>query len=111
MELNEPLSYEDKKKMYSFFFESEEGELFRKLAEDMRQERLSVAQTAYLHVAQPNEQIAANVNQATGIKAVIDFIDSIELEVKEKRKGEKEQSEWENSNSNRQASLSKLNIT
>lgn len=95
MELNEPLSYEDKKRMYSFFFESEEGELFRKLAEDMRQERLSVAQTAYLHVAQPNEQIAANVNQATGIKAVIDFIDSIELEVKEKRKGEKEQSEWE----------------
>lgn len=111
MALNEPLSYEDKKKMYSFFFESEEGELFRKLVEDMRQERLSVAQNAYLKLPQPNEQIAANVNQATGIQAIIDFIDSIEREVKEKRKGEQKQSEWENSNSNRQASLSKLNIT
>lgn len=112
MVLNEPLSYEDKKAMHTFFFESEEGELFRKLAEDMRQERLSVAQTAYLHVAQPNEQIAANVNQATGIKAVLDFIDSIHNEVEAKKKGEdQKQSEWENSNSNRQASLSKLNIT
>lgn len=112
MELNEPVTYEDKKAMHSFFFESEQGELFRQILKDMQTERLEVAQTAYLHIANPNEQIVANVNQATGIKAVLDFIDSIHNEVENKRKEEeKKQSEWENSNSNRQASLSKLNIT
>ena len=86
MEFNEPISYEDKKRLHSFFFESEEGELFRKLLKDMQEERLDVAQTAYLNLQLPNEQIVANVNQAGGIKAVIDFIDSINIEVKEKKK-------------------------
>jgi hypothetical protein len=74
--------------MYTFFFESEEGELFRQLLKDMQEERFDLAQTAYLKLQMPNEQIAANVNQAGGIKAVIDFIDSIEAEVKEHKKGE-----------------------
>jgi len=86
--LKEPLSYTDKKGMYTFFFESEEGELFRQLLKDMQEERLNLAQSAYLKLQMPNEQIVANVNQAGGIKAVIDFIDSIEVEVKEHKKGE-----------------------
>lgn len=89
MELNEPLSYEDKKKMYSFFFESEGGELFLKLIKDMRLEALETAESVYLKLQCPNEQIAANVGRASGIKSVIDFIDSINVEVKaHKKKGE-----------------------
>ena len=86
--LKEQPSYTDKKGMYTFFFESEEGKLFRQLLKDMQEERLDLAQTAYLKLQMPNEQISANVNQAGGIKAVIDFIDSIEAEVKEHKKGE-----------------------
>lgn len=88
MELNEPITYEQKKAMHSFFFESEQGELFRQILKDMQAERLDVAQTAYLKFQMPNEQISANANQAGGIKAVIDFIDSIHSEVENKRKEE-----------------------
>jgi len=88
MQNNEPLRYEDKKRLHPFFFETEEGELFRQLLKDMQEERLNIAQTAYLKLQMPNEQIVANVNQAGGIKAVIDFIDSIDAEVKERKKGE-----------------------
>ena len=88
MELNEPISYEDKKRMYTFFFDSEEGELFRKIIKDMQEDRLNVAQTAYLKLQMPNEQIAAAVNQASGIKEIIDFIDSIDAEVKAHKEGE-----------------------
>lgn len=95
MEFNEPISYEDKKRLHSFFFESEEGELFRKLLKDMQEERLDIAQSAYLKLQMPNEQIAANVNQAGGIKAVIDFIDSIDNEVKNKKKEAQGKSEIE----------------
>ena len=91
MELNDPITLDDKKRLYAFFFESEEGELFRKILRDMQEERLDIAQSAYLKLQMPNEQIAANVNQAGGIKAVIDFIDSINIEVKEnKKQSEKE---------------------
>lgn len=90
MELNEPLSYEDKKRMYSFFFESEEGELFRKLLKDMHSLELDIAQGAYRNYQLPNEQIVGAVSRAAGIKNVTDFIDSIEREVKEKRKGEEQ---------------------
>ena len=88
MELNEPISYEDKKRMYTFFFDSDEGELFRKIIKDMQEDRLTVAQTAYLKLQMPNEQIAAAVNQASGIKEIIDFIDSIDAEVKAHKEGE-----------------------
>mgnify|MGYP006908809870 CR=1 FL=1 len=91
MELNDPITLDDKKRLYAFFFESEEGELFRKLLKDMQEERLNIAQSAYLKLQMPNEQLAVNVNQAGGIKAVIDFIDSINIEVKEnKKQSEKE---------------------
>ena len=91
MELNDPITLDDKKRLYAFFFESEEGELFRKILRDMQEERLDIAQSAYLKFQMPNEQISANVNQAGGIKAVIDFIDSINIEVKEnKKQSEKE---------------------
>lgn len=88
MELNEPLSYEDKRRMYSFFFESEDGELFRKLLKDMHSGELDVAQGAYLKLQCPNEQIVGAVNRAAGVKSVLDFIDSIEAEVKAHKKGE-----------------------
>lgn len=91
MKLNDPITLDDKKRLYAFFFESEEGELFRKILRDMQEERLDIAQSAYLKLQMPNEQISANVNQAGGIKAVIDFIDSINNEVKEnKKQSEKE---------------------
>lgn len=88
MEHNEPISYEDKRGMYSFFFESEDGELFRKILKDMHSNELDIAQGAYLKLQCPNEQIAGAVNRAAGIKSVLDFIDSIDAEVKAKRKGE-----------------------
>lgn len=88
MELNEPITYEDKKRWHSFFFESEDGELFRKLLKDMQTERLNYAQDMCMKLQNPNEQIAANVNQAGGIKLVIDFLDSIDAEVKEHKKKE-----------------------
>jgi len=87
MEHNE-LSYEDKRRMYSFFFESDEGELFRKLLNDMHSGELDIAQGAYLKLQCPNEQIVGAVNRAAGIKSITDFIDSIEAEVKEHKKGE-----------------------
>jgi hypothetical protein len=88
MELNEPLTYEDKKRMYSFFFESEEGELFIKSVKDMHSSELNTAQSAYLKLQCPNEQIVCATQRAAGIKSVLDFIDCIEAEVKEKKKGE-----------------------
>ena len=83
MELNEPLSYEKKKAMHTFFFESEEGKLFRQQLEDMKTHCLDQA----IRVAN-NELVAANVHQAGGIKSVIDFIDSIHNEVEAHKKGE-----------------------
>ena len=85
---NEPITYEDKRKLYTILFESEAGELLRKIVADMRSEALETAESVYLKLQNPNEQILANVNRAAGIKSVIDFIDSIEAEVKEHKKGE-----------------------
>lgn len=85
---NEPITYEDKRKLYTILFESEAGELFRKIVADMRSEALETAESVYLKLQNPNEQIVASVNRAAGIKSVIDFIDSIEAEVKEHKKGE-----------------------
>ena len=88
MEHNEPLKYEDKKGMYTFFFESEDGKLFRKLIDDMHSAELDIAQSAYLKLVSPNEQIVGAVSRAAGIKEVIDFINSIEAETKAHKKGE-----------------------
>ena len=85
---NEPITYEDKRKLYTILFESEAGELLRKIVADMRSEALETAESVYLKLQNPNEQIVASVNRAAGIKSVIDFIDSIEAEVKEHKKGE-----------------------
>lgn len=85
---NEPITYEDKRKLYTILFESEAGGLLRKIVADMRSEALETAESVYLKLQNPNEQIVANVNRAAGIKSVIDFIDSIEAEVKEHKKGE-----------------------
>lgn len=82
------IEYNEKKAMHTFFFESDEGKLFYEILKDMQSERLDVAQSAYLTMIQPNEQIIANVHQAGGIKAVIDFIDSIHNEVEAKKKEE-----------------------
>lgn len=91
MVLNEPLSYEDKKAMHTFFFESEEGKLFRETLEYMKEHCFDLAVKTI-----QNEAVAANVHQAGGIKAVLDFIDSIHNEVEAKKKGEdQKQSEWE----------------
>lgn len=82
MELKK-LSYEEKKAMHSFFFESEEGKLFRNELEDMKTHCLDQA----MYTVQ-NEAVAANVHQAGGIKAVLDFIDSMHNEVESKKKEE-----------------------
>lgn len=83
MENNEPLRYEEKRAMHTFFFESEEGKLFRKELENMKAHCLDQA----MYTIQ-NEVVAANVHQAGGIKAVIDFIDTIHNEVETHKKGE-----------------------
>ena len=83
MENNEPLKYEEKRAMYTFFFESEEGKLFVKTLKDMQTHCLDQA----MYTVQ-NEIVAANVHQAGGIKAVIDFIDTIHNEVEAHKKGE-----------------------
>lgn len=86
------LDFEDKLHI-NLWFESEEGKKFLEAIKEMHSNHLELAQTMYLKVASPNEQISVQVNQATGIKEILDFIETISLEVKEKKKEVKEQSE------------------
>lgn len=87
MENNEPITLEDKKRLVAMF-KTEEGELFFKLLKDMHEAHLGLAQTIYLKLTDPSEQICANVHQATGIKEVIDFIEATKAEVNEAKKEE-----------------------
>lgn len=89
MENNAP-TLEDKKGMYAFFFENEAGEKFREILKDSRDNKLLHAEDAAQELQLPNEHIAAAVNQAKGIREIIDFIDSIEREVKAHKKQEGE---------------------
>lgn len=92
MEFNDPLTFEQKNRMH-IWLTSEDGELFVKAIKDMYQNHIDLAQGMYLKLASPNEQIAAQINQATGIKEITDFIETIDREVKEKKKEVKKQSE------------------
>lgn len=90
---NEPLSFEQKNVMH-IWLTSKDGEPFVRTIKEMYQNHLDLAQGMYLKLANPNEQIATQINQAVGIKEIIDFIDAIEREVAEKKKEvKKEQSE------------------
>lgn len=89
---NNKLEFEDKLHI-NLWFESEEGQKFLSALKDMHQNHLDLAQTMYLKVVNPNEQIAAQVNQATGVKEVLDFVDAISMEVKERKKEVKDSSE------------------
>ena len=86
------LDFEDKLHI-DLWFESEEGKKFLEAIKEIHSNHLDVAQTMYLNVANPNEQISAHVNQAAGIKEILDYINTISLEVKERKKEVKEQSE------------------
>lgn len=86
------LDFEDKLHI-NLWFESEEGKKFLEAIKEIHSSHLDVAQTMYLKLANPNEQISAQVNQAAGIKEILDYIDTISLEVKERKKEVKEQSE------------------
>ena len=85
------LQLESKIRMVEWF-RSEDGQLFVDLLEDMHKNHLETAEVMYSKVLDPNQQIAAQVNQATGIKEVLDFIKTMELEVKEHKKKEEEES-------------------
>lgn len=89
---SEPLTFEQKNRMH-VWLTSKDGEPFVQAIRDMYQNHLDLAQGMYLKLANPNEQIATQVNQAVGIKEILDFVDTIEREVKEKKKEVKEQSE------------------
>ena len=89
MENNEPITLEDKKRLNAMF-KSEEGELFIKLLKDMHEAHLDLAQGMYLKVVNPAEQNCAQVNQASGIKEVLGFIEATEQEVTEAKKEEEE---------------------
>lgn len=80
-----PLTIEDKQKLNAFFM-SENGDMFVQLLKDMYESKLELAQIVYLKVESPNEQIAANVNQARGVKDVIDFIECVKREISEREK-------------------------
>ena len=105
MDNNEPITIEDKKRLV-FMFQSEEGKLFIKLLKDMHEAHLDLAQGIYMKLPTPNEQICANVHQASGIKEVLGFIEATEQEVKEVKKEEEEEPSEQNSDSNRHSSLS-----
>lgn len=83
------LEFEDKLHI-NLWFESDEGKKFLETLKDMHQGHLDLAQGMYLKLADPNEQIVAQVNQATGVKEILDFIEIISVEVKEKKKEVKE---------------------
>lgn len=83
------LRHEDKKQMDSFF-SSDVGKLFIKTLEDMHENHINLAKNMYLKVVNPNEQIAAQVNQATGVEEVLDFIQASMNEVREVKKKEEE---------------------
>lgn len=91
MESNDILSVNDKKKLNALFC-SEDGEMFIKTIREMYENHLSLAQTMYLKLENPNEQIAVQVNQATGIKEILDFVDTVKREVKERKRKEAESS-------------------
>lgn len=92
MEYNEPLELVDKKHINSWLT-SEDGKLFVKTIRDMYENHLDLAQSMYLKVVNPNEQISVQVNQAVGIKEVLDFIDSLDREIKEAKKEADKKSE------------------
>lgn len=89
---NNKLEYNDKLHIDEFF-KSDGGKKFISALKDTYEAHLNLAQTMYTKIINPNEQISVQVNQATGVKEVIDFIEAISIEVKEKKKEEEEQSE------------------
>ena len=89
MENNEPITLEDKKRLVAML-KTEEGELFIKLLKDMHEAHLDLAQGMYLKVVNPSEQVVAQVNQAAGVKEVLDFIEATKAEVEEAKKEEEE---------------------
>ena len=91
MDNNKPITIEDKKRLVAMF-QSEEGQLFIRLLKEMHESHLDLAQGVSREVWHPNEQIAAQVNQAAGLKEILSFIEATEQEVKEVKKEEEEKS-------------------
>jgi hypothetical protein len=88
----EQLSFNDKKHLNEWLT-SEDGQKLVNLLKEMQESHLNMAQGMYLKLADPNEQIAAQVNQAAGIKEVLGFIETIAVEVKERKKEEQKAKE------------------
>lgn len=86
------LSYKMKLEMHTWFC-SEPGKAFVKELEEDVNAHMRTAQLASTKFEQPNQQISAQVNQATGVQEVIDFINAIDLEVKERKKEEQKSKE------------------
>lgn len=92
MQNKEPITLDEKKRLYAFF-KSEDGKVFIDLIKDMQASHLDLAQGMYLKVLQPNEQVCTQVSMAGGVKEVLDFIEQVEVEVKEAKKEEEENQE------------------
>lgn len=83
----------EQKRKFNSFLTSEEGQEFLEILKGMYEDHISSAQVMYMKVLNPNEQIAVQINQATGVKEVIDFCETTMREIKEIKKEEEEPSE------------------
>ena len=82
----EPLSFKTKQEIYNWLTNEKAGKAFLDEIKGAVQAHTLTAQLAANKYEQPNQQIAAQVNRAAGLQEIIDFVDSIALEIKEKRK-------------------------
>ena len=93
MESDGTLSFEIKKRMNTWFT-SKDGKVFVELLEDMHNGHLACAETiSMVSSASCNEQVSAQVCQAVGVNEVLNFIKTIDMEVKEAKKREEQAKE------------------
>lgn len=74
------------------WLKSDAGEKFFKSIKEAYDSHLVLAQSIHTKLQCPNEQISVQVSMAAGIKEIIDFVEAIQLEVKEYKKEVEEQS-------------------
>lgn len=94
MENKEVLTVQSKRCIYNFLATKEGKDLINAIKQ-AHEDHLGLAQMLHTRISDPNQQIAAQVCVAAGIKEVIDFIEAIQNEIKELDKEEKAQSETE----------------
>lgn len=92
MQNNNSLDIRDKQHIDEWL-KSDAGKKFFESIRDAYDSHLVLAQNIHTKLQCPNEQISVQVSMAAGIKEIIDFVEAIQLEVKEHKKEVEEQSE------------------